>query len=303
MKNSDNCDNKEKKIRLVTLVGMISNLFLTFVKVVAGYAGNSQALITDGIHSLSDCSTDIALLVGVKYWNKPADKTHPYGHKRIETIVATFIGLFLVSAAIFMILEAIESFRQAEFVAPSSITLAAALISVAIKEILYRWTFKKGRELGSPAMQANAWHHRSDCYSSIAVSIAITAAIIEPSWAVIDPVATIVVAILILQVSVGIIMPGVKELADQGAEPEVLEEIKDIVMSVEGVKSAHGLRTRFHGAGMQVDIHLQVAANLTVEQGHSIAGKAKAQLIDEGPGIVDVLVHIEPWHENNEEAH
>jgi len=287
-------EQNKSETRKVTIAGLVINLILTVIKIIAGYIGNSQSVIADGVHSLSDSSTDVAVLVGIKYWNQPPDSCHPYGHRRIETMVTVMIGLVLALAGIFLGYEAIEKFRSGDYVVPEGITLAVALISVVSKELLFRWTYQVGERFKSPALKANAWHHRTDCFSSIAVALAISMALIDPKWAILDPVAALAVGAFILQAAYQITTPALRELADAGASEAELKVIEKIVLEVEGVASVHALRSRFHGAGLQVDLHIQVDGGLSVRDGHEISGKAKRRLINDGPDIVDVLVHIEP---------
>lgn len=286
---------ENSEIKTVTLAGMLINIFLTIIKIFAGYIGNSQSVIADGIHSLSDCSTDIAVLVGLKYWNEPPDECHPYGHRRIETMVAVLIGIVLALAGLGLCYQAFEKFKTGQYVVPLKVTLIVAIISIVVKEILYYWTKHVAERLKSPAMMANAWHHRTDSLSSIAVAIAISFALYNPALAILDPLAAFAVGLFIIQAAYQITRPAVQELADQGATAAELEEIQNIVLGVEGVRSVHALRSRFLGPGLQVDLHVQVDGNLSVTRGHEIAGHAKRKLLEEGPGIVDVLVHIEPF--------
>jgi len=287
-------EQQTAETRQVTLVGLVINLILTVIKIIAGIYGNSQSVVADGIHSLSDSATDIAVLVGLKYWNEPPDLCHPYGHRRIETMVTVVIGLALASAGIFLGSEAVEKFRSGGYVVPAAVTLAVAVISVVVKELLFRWTYRVGEKLKSSALKANAWHHRSDSFSSIAVALAIGMALIDPKWAILDPVAALAVGVFIIQAAWKITTPALRELADAGATAEDLKNIEKLVLEVDGVVSVHALRSRFHGAGLQVDLHIQVDGGLTVKEGHVISGKAKRRLLEDGPDIVDVLVHIEP---------
>lgn len=283
-----------RDMRQVTLAGMFINIALTIGKILAGYFGNSQSVIADGFHSLSDCSTDIAVLVGLKYWNQPPDECHPYGHRRIETMVAVLIGLVLAGAGIFIGIEAINKFRSGSYVVPASVALLVSIVSIIVKEFLYRWTMRVANRLKSQAMRANAWHHRTDSFSSIAVAIAISMAMIDPKWALLDPVAALAVAAFIIQAAYKIVGPSLKELADGGADGKALKEIESIVLDVAGVVSVHALRSRYIGSGLQLDLHIQVDGDLSVRRGHEIAGAAKRSLIHQGPDVVDVLVHIEP---------
>lgn len=295
MTNSNiSIDQQTSETRRVTVAGLVINLFLTVIKIVAGIYGKSQSVVADGIHSLSDSATDVAVIVGLKYWNQPPDLCHPYGHRRIETMVTVLIGIALAVAGVFLGSEAVEKFRSGGYVVPESVTLAVAIISVVVKELLFRWTYRVGEKLKSPALKANAWHHRTDSFSSIAVAFAIGMALIDPKWAVLDPVAALAVGAFILQAAWKITTPALRELADAGATAEDLKKIERLVLEVEGVISVHALRSRFHGAGLQVDLHIQVDGNLSVNAGHVISGKAKRRLLEDGPDVIDVLVHIEP---------
>lgn len=283
------------EIRNVTLIGMVINGLLTIGKIIIGYIGNSSSVIADGVHSLSDLSTDIAVLIGVKYWNQPPDVCHPYGHRRIEAMISVLIGAVLGLAGFFLGWGAIEKIHDGIYVVPAQITLIIAIISIISKEWLYRYTAEVGKRVKSSAVIANAWHHRSDSFSSIPVAIAIGLAMINPKWAFMDPVATLAVSAFIIQAAYKISSPSLKELSDGGADLTVLKTIEEIVTKVEGVESVHAVRSRFHGSGLHVDLHIQVNGNLTVHAGHEISGRAKRRLLDEGPDIVDVLVHIEPF--------
>lgn len=283
-----------KEIHHVTLVGLIFNLVLTTTKIIIGFFGNSHSVIADGVHSLSDVSTDVVVLVGVKYWNQPPDTCHPYGHRRIESLISVLIGSMLGLVGLFLGYEAIEKFHAGLFVVPATMTFFVSIFSIISKEWLYRWTFNVAERVKSPALKANAWHHRSDSLSSIPVAFAIGMSIIDPKWAILDPVATIAVSVFIIQAAYVIVSPSIRELADAGADITVLHNIEEIVLKVDGIESVHAVRSRFHGSGLHVDLHIQVNGNLTVCEGHKISGCAKKRLIDEGPDIVDVLVHIEP---------
>ncbi len=290
----DVAEQNTTEVRKVTIYGLILNAVLTVLKIIIGYLGNSSSVIADGVHSLSDCSTDIAVIIGVKYWNKAPDDDHPYGHRRIEAMISTFIGLALATVGIFLIYGAIVKLHNKEYMIPEWTTFWIAIISILAKEILYRWTVKKADSLKSTALKANAWHHRSDAISSIPVALAIGVTKYDPSWAMLDPIASVGVSFFILQAAYMIAQPSLYELADAGASEAALEKIKGIVTSVEGVQSVHCIRSRYHGNGLHVDLHIQVNPNITVKEGHAIAGHAKRHLLEDGPEIVDVLVHLEP---------
>ncbi len=289
-------------MRRVTRVGLVVNLLLSAVKLVGGIMGSSQAVVADAIHSLSDCLTDVVILVGVHYWTKPPDKDHPYGHRRIETLVTVFIGLTLASVAFGLIYGAIQSFREPSDSLPGPMALIAALISVAVKETLYRWTRKRGARIKSSALVANAWHQRTDALSSLPAAVAVVAIMINPELAFLDAVGALLVSLFILHAAWRIIMPGVGQLTDRGASPDEVEKIKRIVLTVGRVKNTHHIRTRSSGYGLQVDLHILVDGALSVRDGHRVAELVKARLIAEVPHIIDVVVHTEP-HDDHSGLH
>ncbi|MGM0601638.1 MAG: cation diffusion facilitator family transporter, partial [Candidatus Rifleibacteriota bacterium] len=195
--NSEQILKDNGEIKRVTIAGMIVNILLACLKIFAGYTGQSQSVIADGFHSLTDCSTDIAVLIGLKYWNEPPDGCHPYGHRRIETITAAFIGIVLAIAGLLLCWQAIIKFRSGEFLIPCQTALFVALFSVVVKEVLYHWTMKVGKRVNSQALKANAWHHRTDSLSSIGVAVAIAFSIYSPEWAIMDSIAAFAVGIFI----------------------------------------------------------------------------------------------------------
>ena len=282
------------QVKLVAWTGMLINVLLSVFKVFAGYFGRSQAVLADGFHSISDTITDIAIIVGVNYWRQPPDETHPHGHGRIETIVTQFIGIALLLVATGIFYRAIVTLHEMHSESPDIIALIAALVSIVSKEVIYQWTVFVGKRIKSSALVANAWHHRSDALSSIPAALAVGAARLYPSWSFVDHVGAIIVSLFILQAAWRIVWPSLKELADTGASPEIKNEIEEIVLSTEGVRSVHRVRTRKIGYGYQVDLHIQVEGNITVVAGHNISEEAKARLIQKGPNIIDVIVHLEP---------
>ncbi len=282
------------EVRRVTIYGLIINIVLTLLKIVIGFFAGSSSVIADGVHSLTDCSTDIAVIVGVKYWNKGPDIDHPYGHRRIEAMTTVFIGIMLLVAGLVLIYNAITKIHSQTFAVPEWSAFIVAILSIVTKEALYRWTFNKSVELKCNALKANAWHHRSDAFSSVPVAIAIGFAKYDSSWAVLDPIASVAVSFFVLKASYDIAWPALLELSDSGANEDKVKLIQVLVSSVEGVKSLHQLRTRFQGNGIYVDLHIQVDPNITVREGHSIAGRVKHLLLKEDSQIIDVLVHLEP---------
>lgn len=283
------------QVRRITWIGLAINLFLAALKFTVGFLGNSQAVVADAVHSLSDMTTDLAVILGVKFWSAPADEDHPYGHGRIETIVTTVIGLSLVMVAFGIGYNALTTMRDADIKQPGWIALVGVVVSIVLKEWLYHWTIAVGRQTKSSALIANAWHHRSDALSSIPALIAVTAAAVHPGLAFIDHVGALVVALIILNVSWKILRPAISELTDRGASQKEREKIESIVAGIDGVRHVSAIRTRRMGAGLFADIHIQIDGEMTIWQGHQISELIKQELIENGPEIMDVLVHLEPF--------
>ncbi len=282
------------RVSRVGWVGLLCNLALAAAKAAAGILGHSQAVLADALHSLTDSVTDIAVILGVRYWTAPADEDHPHGHGRIETLITVVIGLAIGAVAIGMGTQAIRGLRHAPELAPSGIALVVALISIAVKEILYRWTARVGREVRSPALVANAWHHRSDAISSIPAAVAVAVTLIDPEWAVVDRVGAVVVCLLILQASWRILRPALDQLIDAGAPAADRRRIEELALQVDGVEAAHAVRTRFVGADLAVDLHVEVDGGLSVAEGHVIAVAVRRKLLEDGPNVNDAVVQIEP---------
>ncbi len=282
------------RVSRVGWVGLLCNLALAAAKAAAGILGHSQAVLADALHSLTDSVTDIAVILGVRYWTAPADEDHPHGHGRIETLITVVIGLAIGAVAIGMGIQAIRGLRHAPELAPSGIALVVALISIAVKEILYRWTARVGREVRSPALVANAWHHRSDAVSSIPAAVAVAVTLIDPEWAVVDRVGAVVVCLLILQASWRILRPALDQLIDAGAPAADRRRIEELALQVDGVEAAHAVRTRFVGADLAVDLHVEVDGGLSVAEGHVIAVAVRRKLLEDGPNVNDAVVQIEP---------
>lgn len=284
----------ERAIRRVTWWGFFLNIGLSIFKVVAGILGNSHAVVADGIHSLTDTVTDIAVIAGSYFWAKPADSTHPYGHKRIETTVSIFIGAFLLVAAVFIGWRAVYDLMEREMSRPGAIALAAAAVSIVLKEGIFRWTRHVGKKVNSVALAANAWHHRLDALSSIPVLIAVAVTMIYPPWFMLDHLAAFFVAVLVFGAALKIILNGFKELVDEGAPKKICFRIRDVAMADERIRHVYNIRTRYAGNYLQVDLHVAVNGDLSVHEGHRIAEGVQKRIIEAGPHVIDVIVHIEP---------
>ena len=292
-------NTREREIYKITLVGSAVNFLLLVFKFAAGILGHSAAMIADAVHSLSDFVTDIIVLVFVRLSNKPRDKDHDYGHGKYETLATAIIGaiLFLVGLGIlYKGALSIVSFAKGQpLEVPGNIALIAALLSIVIKEALYRYTVIKGRGLNSQAVMANAWHHRSDALSSIGTAVGIGGAVLlGKNWAVLDPIAAVVVSFFILKVAVKLFIPCMEELLEKSLPEETEKEIEDLVRSFDGVSDPHNLRTRKIGNYFAIEIHVRMNGELSLSQTHRIATDIENALKQcYGKGTF-VGIHVEP---------
>jgi len=275
---------------------MVINIVLMVVKSLAGWATGSRALISDAVHSFSDFFTDAVILLGSRFWSEPPDTNHPYGHRRIETLTSITVGLTLAGVGLYIAWDAILALtRETARHPPGWIAFWIAILSIVFKEALYRWTVSVARKTECLALHANAWHHRSDAFSSIPVAIAIAGAHLIPGLRFLDNVGAIIVAVLLIQVSYRIVRPALDEVSEIGAPHDLLHDIEARARNVSGVKDVHAVRTRYIGSKMLVDMHVLVDPALTVEQGHAIASQVCAELHTHVNNIVEVLTHIEPF--------
>lgn len=285
---------RETIVRKVTWIGLLINITLASFKFAAGYFGRSQALIADAIHSLTDTATDVAVIAGSHFWSRPPDECHPYGHQRLETLVTVFIGLMLAAAGIGIGWEAVSSLHEKDSTSPGWIALVAAMVSILTKEVLYRWTAVAGKKIKSPALAANAWHHRTDAISSIPVLIAVGGALIFPAWSFLDHVGAVVVSIFILHAALKIIWPGISELIDAGAPRDIQKKITAIACNNQGVQEVHKVRTRYISTSILVDMHIVVDGSISVRDGHTIADEVENKIIDSIANILGVVIHVDP---------
>jgi cation diffusion facilitator family transporter len=289
--------NHQGKIERISIIGLIINLLLAALKLILGLIGKSQAVVADALHSFSDVITDLTVIIGVKYWIPPADDRHPYGHKKIETVVTLIIGILLVMVGFEIIINAIKTIPAARPQTTLWIAAIAPLVSIIVKEFLYHWTVFIGKKVKSTALIANAWHHRSDALSSIPVFLAVTTASVLPQYSYVDQIGAVIVAFFIFKVAWDITKPAYMILIDSGASQKEIDEISRIALSVKGVKSIHKIRTRKISDNYFVDLHVQVNGLLTVIEGHHISEEVKSHLVQKGPDIIDVVVHLEPFDE------
>ena len=287
------------QIKKVTWVGLIMNVSLAGIKFLVGFLGSSQAVIADAVHSLSDMSTDIAVILGVHYWSAPPDKRHPYGHQRIEALVTMAIGMALVGVAVGLGYNALSTIRDNHIQTVGLIAVIGPALSILLKEFIYQWTVRVGIQAKSTAVVANAWHHRSDALSSVPALVAVMVSALFPDWAFVDHIGAVIIAIFILKISWDIIFPSLQELSDTGASFDIQNQIKHLVMDVKDVKSVHAIRTRKFGSRLHIDLHILVDPELSVRTGHTISEEVKQRLLKHGPDVLDVVVHLEPYDKEN----
>lgn len=300
MSEQNTPDARYRAISRITWIGAIVNLILSAVKILFGWLGQSQALIADGIHSLSDLLSDGVVLFAARHGSYKADSKHPYGHARIETAATVVMGILLIGIAIGVLWDAMHRLLNPELLlAPGWMALVIALLSIAAKEALYHYTMRVARELRSPLLRANAWHHRTDSISTVIVLIGIGGSLLGVSW--LDAVGALGVALMIGHVGGELVWKGMNELVDTGLAEEKLQEISEIIRSVEGVRTFHLLRSRLMGENALLDVHLQVAPRITVSEGHQIAVCVHERLVKQFEEIQDVMVHIDPEDDDGNE--
>ena len=278
----------------VTLIGVLLNTLLIFLKLIAGIFGNSQALIADAVHSISDLFTDAVVLIGLKISHKPPDKTHHFGHARIETLASTIVGMTLIGTALYLGIEAsLTIYRHTEY-HPTPLALFGAGVSIVLKEILYHYTIRTGRRIKSQLIVANAWHHRSDALSSVAVFLGVAGTQINPSWHILDAFAAMLVSFFIIKVGLEILRDGLREFTDMAPKPEIIEKIQQCALSVNGVVDTHDLRIRTSGGQYQMEIHIVVDGQLTVLEGHKIAKDVEGCLVEDVGNFGSITIHVDP---------
>jgi len=287
------------EVRKVTLIGSAVDFLLGVVKILVGLSAHSQALIADGLHSLSDLATDFVVLYAAKHSHREADEDHPYGHGRIETLTTVGLGITLIGVAFGIGYDAARRMNEPELLlAPGMLALAVAFVSVIAKEIIYQYTRNAAVRLRSNMLMANAWHSRSDAISSVVVVIGIGGAMM--GYPYLDAVAAIAVAVMIAKIGFDLVRASSKELIDTALEPEVVDAIRKEISKVEGVRALHMLRSRRSGGDALVDLHVQVDPCISVSEGHQIGDTVRRRLLKRIDEVTDVTVHIDPEDDERE---
>jgi cation diffusion facilitator family transporter len=279
----------------ISALGAVINILLAAVKVAGGIYWHSHALVADGLHSLSDLATDAVVALGLYYGSLPYDANHPYGHKKIETLAEMLTGMVLVGVALWIVISAVmELAASNQTLRPGALTMVIAAVSVVVKEWLYRITRNLGRKMGSGALVANAWHHRSDALTSVFALVAIGVARLHPSLIVLDPIASIVVSIVVGKVGVDIARSAIHGIIDTAPDPGVVKRIEDLSRAVPEVHEVHKVRARFLGSQIIADLHIKVDPHISVHEGHRIATEVENVICDDLGNIYDITVHVEP---------
>lgn len=291
--------SREREIYKVTLVGSIGNVLLVIFKFVAGILSHSSAMIADAVHSLSDFITDIIVLVFVGISAKPQDESHDYGHGKFETLASFFVALALLAAAGGILVSGggklVDWFEGGQLEAPGMLALWAALVSIAVKELLYQYTALKGKALESKVMIANAWHHRSDALSSVGAAVGIGGAILLGNrWTVLDPLASVVVGLMLVKVAYDLLKINIGELTEGSLPADTEHEIIEIIESEPGVCEPHHLRTRRIGNRIAIDTHIRLNGDMSLSEAHHKTSAIEYRLKERFGAQTHVTIHMEP---------
>lgn len=294
-------NQREKEIYKVTIVGALANVTLLIFKFVAGIISNSAAMIADAVHSLSDFITDVVVIVFVKISSKPQDKSHDYGHGKFETLATLIIGIALLFIGLMILYNGASATYRCIWLGeklhrPGMIAFWAAIFSIILKEAVYQYTVFKGKNLNSQAVIANAWHHRSDAFSSIGTAVGIGGAIfLGDKWVVLDPIAAIVVSVFIINVSLKIIIKSINELLEKSLPDEIENEIIKVAESFDMVKDVHDLRTRRIGNNIAIEMHLLMDGNLSLQCTHNTTELIESELRKKYGEHTHIAIHVEPF--------
>lgn len=281
------------------IIGVVGNLFLTLVKYIAGFVGNSSAMIADATHSASDIIASAVVFCSMKIAKKPRDKGHPYGHGGAEVIATMAVAIFLFLAGLSILFNSINVIKEGNVQAPGVIAFIAAIISIVTKEIMFRATYAVGKRINSPSLIANAWDHRSDVYSSIGTVIGIGGALL--GFPILDPIAGAVVSLFILHMAWNIAKDGLDQIMSASCKPEVVDAISEHVREVDGVMDVQGIRAKQSGPYIMIDLRIYVQPDISITEAHDIAAAVRTNLFNTVEHTYDVLVHVEPYVENGSE--
>ena len=284
----------EAKGRRVTWLGLWVNLVLIGLKTAVGLWGNSRALLADAAHSASDLVSDILVLVGLKLGRAPADQEHPWGHGRVETLASALVGVSLLAAALAIMWDAANLLCAHGGDRPAGLAIWTAAAGVLIKEALYRYTLAVAKRLESPLLKANAWHHRTDALSSLAVLVGVAGAALSPALWLLDPLAALIVGVMVLKAAGSIIWQSCRELVDTSPASDTIQDIERQAAGITGVMEVHDLMVRSAGGRLLIELHVVVDGSQSVRQGHTIAKEVEHRLLDGANRVARVTVHVDP---------
>lgn len=285
-------DNRYYLSKRVSIISLLINILLTILKVLIGFVYSSRALIADGIHSLSDMASTIVILISIKFSHSPADEEHPYGHGKAEAIGTSILAIILIITGILLIRDAVISIYSGKISIPGRPALWMALISIFVKEWLYRYTIKTGQEIKSKGLIADAHHHRSDALSSIAALIGVVGA--RLGYLFFDPLAGLVVALFIARIGFTILRDAINELMDGVPDNKKIGKFKEITRNVEGVIEVGDIKLRSYGPQIFIDLSVVVEDRLSVVEGHQVATDVKSRIMSADDSVAEVMVHIDP---------
>ena len=274
------------------LITVVMNIFLSLIKLLAGFIGHSTSMISDGVHSLSDVISSIGVFIGLRISQKPADIDHPYGHEKIEAVLSKILAFILFLTGLSIGYSAIETIVSSSYIIPKMMTIWAALLSIGVKEWMYHYTIRQAKKIESTALAADAWHHRSDSLSSIGALIGIIGA--RLGFPILDPLAALVITLIILKVAIEIFVEATNQVIDKAASPELVNEIIQQIQSVNGVLAIDSLKTRVHSNRIYVDLEISVEATLSLIEAHTIAEAVHYQLEQNIHKIKHCTVHVNP---------
>jgi cation diffusion facilitator family transporter len=290
-------DKRYNKSKKVSFISILVNSLLSIAKVFVGFSYHSKVLIADGLHSVSDIASTIVVLISIKLSQTPADEKHPYGHGKAESIGTAILGFMLISTGVFLVRDAATTIISGNLRIPGKIALWVAVISIISKEVLYQYTVKIGRKIKSKGLIADAHHHRSDAFSSLAALIGIAGA--RLGLPILDPIFALVVAVFIAKIGIDILKDAIHELMDGVMDEEKISEFREKAFQVKGVKKVEDIKLRPYGPKYYIDLSVSVDDELSVAKGHEVAVKVREKLREYNSEVKEVMVHIDPWQKEN----
>ncbi|ACD22199.1 cation transporter [Clostridium botulinum] len=289
--------NSNERLKIgyrVSIVTIIGNVLLSIIKIGIGIIASSKAMIADGVHSLSDVFSTIGVIIGLKLSSKKADKEHPYGHEKFESLTSVFLGIMLLLVSLGIGFSGIKNLVYGNYSIPGSLAIFAAVISIVSKEAMYWYTLKYAEKINSTSLKADAWHHRSDSFSSIGALIGIIGA--RMGLPMLDPAIALVISIIIIKVSYDILKQSINQLMDTSVGDNAIKKMNAAIHSIDGVKNIDNLKTRLHANKVYVDVEISVESDISVEEGHKIAMNVH-NIIEENKDVKHCMVHVNPFIE------